>query len=122
MNNQDITSEINRLNFENIIWIVFAILCFLNIYGDDLDKKYLTSNNMLFKNESNKIFKITISITILIYLYFLLRNYNSYKNISENQKKLYFIKVFSSCLLLSGALCLLYFQSNQSSFEGAPAL
>ena len=29
--------EINRLRFENKIWILFAFLCLLNIRGDDDD-------------------------------------------------------------------------------------
>ena len=33
--------DIKRLNFEDYIWIIFAILAFLNIYGDKLQKEFI---------------------------------------------------------------------------------
>ena len=30
-----INDEINRLNFEDFLWFIFALLCFLNIKGDN---------------------------------------------------------------------------------------
>ena len=45
--------EINRLRFENKIWILFAFLCLLNIRGDDDDINYIKTNNNKYKNESN---------------------------------------------------------------------
>ena len=34
-------NELNRLNFEDLLWIIFALLCFANVYGDDLQKNIL---------------------------------------------------------------------------------
>ena len=39
--------EINRLNFENYIWILFAFLCLLNIRGDNDDINYIKTNKIL---------------------------------------------------------------------------
>lgn len=35
----EIINEINRLNFENFIWITFAIISLLNVFGNFLMKK-----------------------------------------------------------------------------------
>ena len=51
--------EINRLNFENFIWIVFASLCLLNIRGDNLEIESIEENNDSFHNEANKVFEFT---------------------------------------------------------------
>lgn len=114
--------EINRLNFEDFLWLLFAILCFANIYGDYNEKEYLNTNLNIFKSNSNKIFEFTLIITFLIYCYFFLRNYEAYKQISADKKKLYYIKVLGSALLIGGILCLIYFQTKQTSFIGSPSL
>ena len=66
--------ELSRLNFEDYIWILFAILSVLNIIGNKNEKNYLKTDNNLYKNKSNKIFKFTIIGTFLIYIYFFIRN------------------------------------------------
>lgn len=98
------------------------MLCFINIYGDYNDKEFLKTNNTYYKNKSNNIFEITLFVTILIYLYFFTRNYKAYQKASDDQKKLYIIKLLGSSLLIAGVICLIYFQINQSSFIGAPAI
>ena len=60
--------EINRLRFENKIWILFAFLCLLNIRGDNDDINYIKTNNNKYKNESNNIFKFTLICTLFISL------------------------------------------------------
>lgn len=75
----NMNSEIFRLNFEDFLWSIFIILAVLNIQGDYDEKKYIDSHNEIFRNESNSIFTLTLTITFFIYLYFLVRNYNFYK-------------------------------------------
>ena len=33
-------SELNRLNFENILWVIFIVLSIRNIIGDNYEKEY----------------------------------------------------------------------------------
>lgn len=89
-------SEINRLNFEDFLWILFATLCFLNVYGDYNEKEYLKTNVNFFETKSNYIFELTIIITLFIYIYFFLRNYKFYQKADEKDKNLYSIKVLGS--------------------------
>ena len=96
--------EINRLRFENKIWILFAFLCLLNIRGDDDDINYIKTNNNKYKNESNNIFKFTLICTLFIYLYFFRRNVRFYNKANSNQKELYSIKVYGSLLLIVGVI------------------
>ncbi len=114
--------EINRLNFENYIWILFAFLCLLNIRGDNDDINYIKTNKKKYKDESNRIFEFTLISTLFIYLYFFRRNLKAYYKVTQNKKELYSIKVYGSLFLIIGVLLLIYFQENQSSFEGSPAL
>ncbi len=122
MYSEKITSEINRLKFEDFLWVVFAILCLINVYGDYNDKEYLKTHNNTFRKNSNKIFEFTLIVTFLIYIYFFIRNYKAYVKATEEEKRLYVIKVLGTAFLIAGVLCLLYFQDSQSSFIGSPAI
>lgn len=122
MDNTEILDELKRLKFEDFLWITFAILCIINVYGDYNDKEFLITKNKIYKDKSNNIFEITLIVTFLIYLYFLKRNYKFYKKADFKDKELYSIKVLGSVFLLMGVICLIYFQTNQSSFIGSPAL
>ena len=46
--------ELKRLNFEDFIWILFATLAFLNIFGNYNSKEYIITNNGKYKYQSNK--------------------------------------------------------------------
>lgn len=70
-------SELKRLHFENVIWIVFAGLCVLNILGDNDEIFYIERNDVSYKNEANTIFELTLTMTFFIYLYFLIVILNS---------------------------------------------
>lgn len=122
MYNYEVLSELNRLKFEDFLWLVFAALCVINVYGDYNDKEYLKTNNNYYKNKSNIIFEITLIITFFIYIYFFARNYKFYQKVSDNKKDLYSIKLLGSSLLIAGSICLIYFQIKQTSFIGSPAL
>ena len=43
--------DISRLNFENYIWIIFAILAFLNIFGDKQLKKFIITGSKNYENK-----------------------------------------------------------------------
>lgn len=122
MVSNNVIDEIGRLNFEDLLWILFIILSLSNIYGDYEEKEYLKTNNYKYKNTSNHIFEITLILTFFIYIYFFTRNYKAYEKESEEDKQLYSIKLLGSLFLIIGILCLIYFQTNQKSFVGSPAL
>lgn len=122
MYSSNIITEINRLKFENFLWLLFAFLCLLNIFGDKLEKEYLETDNNTYKNNSNKVFEFTLIITFFIYIYFFIRNYKAYQKADESEKQLYTIKVLGSSLLIAGVICLIYFQTKQESFVGSPSL
>jgi magnesium-transporting ATPase (P-type) len=112
--------EIKRLDFEDLIWIVFIILSIGSIVGDNYQKIYIKTKNNSYKNKANNLFEIILFITLLIYIYFIIRNYYFWKK--ESNKQLYFIKLLGSAFLLAGVLCLIYFQTHENDFVGTPAI
>lgn len=118
----DVNEKLKRLDFEDFLLIVFICLNVLNMVGDYYERIYLKSNDLNYKRWSNKIFEFTLFVTIIIYFYFLGRNWESYRDISFEQKGLYGIKLFGTILVIVGIICLFYFQRKQSDFIGVPII
>ena len=115
-------NDINRLRFEDIIWICFALISLANVVGDEVEIDYLKSSDENIRKRANNIFLFTLISTLFIYLYFISRNYNAYLKCKKKEKNLYLIKVLGSTFLISGVLCLLYFQIHENDFSGSPAI
>ena len=115
----DTTNEIKRLKFEELLWIIFAIISLLNVYGDKIEEEYVTTKQETYQDKSNKIFKITLIVTLLIYIYFFIRNYKALEKASYHEKRLYEIKLLGSSFLIAGILLLIYFQNYQDHFDNS---
>lgn len=100
---------IKRLNFENLVWLTFIIISAIDIYGDELIKKGVTTNDKKLQEMANNLFLFVILVSIIIYIYFFWRNYHDYK---KHHNELYKIRLFASSLILIGTILLLYFQLN----------
>ena len=103
------------LNTEDFIFIILIIAIVINIIGNSYIKKGLY-------RESNKYFLTSLVVTIIIYFYFLYRNYNAYKNCSLKDKKVFKVKLLSTCFLIAGVICLIYFQINDPNSSLAPVV
>ena len=114
--------EIKRLNFEDIIWIVFIILSILNLFANKYQKDYVVSNKQYYEDRANNISIFVLTILFIIYLYFFYRNYNMYNN-KDNPSDVDRIKVIGSLFFIIGSLCLLYFKINSDdNFIGEPEI
>lgn len=116
------TSEIKRLEFEKYVWIVLIFLGVANIIGDEEEQDYLKTKDYELHTHAKQIFKFSLIISIIIYIYYFTRNYAFYKQVDEQKKQLYFINLLGSVLLISAALCFLYFDEHEEDFEGTPSI
>ena len=120
--NKDVYGEIKRLNFEDIIWIIFIFLSVMNIISNKLQKEYVVSDEQCYEDYANNISIVVLTILVFIYLYFFLRNYKMY-NDKDNPSDVDLIKVIGSMFFIVGTLCLLYFQiHSDDNFIGSPVI
>ena len=117
---KSIDDELNRLNFEEWLLIILIAVTICNIIGNNLQKLYVKTDNKKYLKNASLIFIITLFVTIIVYLYFVNRNYKVYKNSNKRNKTLYKIKLIGSILIDVGVILLLYFQINDPEFIGAP--
>ncbi len=59
---------IERLNFENWIWVIFIIISVADIYGDELIKKNILNGQTEAAEEANSIFFMIILVSRLFYI------------------------------------------------------
>lgn len=111
MENEDL---IQRLSFENYIWITFIIVSIIDIYGDELIKKSVYENDKNLESKAQSLFLGVSLISILVYIYFFYRNYTDYKNSCSKCNQ---IRLLGSSLILVGTFCLLYFQLYNKKLE-----
>lgn len=109
---------INRLSFENLIWICFIIISVLDIYGDELIKRSLINSDKDCRRKANKIFLGITLFSILIYSYFLMRNYNDCKKYNNES---YQVRLIGSIFIITGTICFLYFQLTTTYQDDSPS-
>lgn len=118
----DILKEIKRLNFEDILWLIFIVLSILNILANDNQKKYVISKEQIYEDNANNISIFVLTTLFFVYIYFFSRNYIMHNN-KDNPTRADSIKVSGSFFFVIGTLCLLYFQIHSNdNFIGGPEL
>ena len=101
-------NNIDQLIEDEEIWVIFIVLSILNIYGDKLLER-----NIKYKENNNpkNLFIFTVKISLIIYIYLAIKNYNNYKEEETNLNKL---RVFGSIFIIAGAIISLYYQINSN--------
>lgn len=111
MNNNDINQKLKQITIEDYIWILYLGIIFLSWYGNSLERKYYTTNDINCKNKYKNITILIFSILIIVYLYFLKSSINDINNIksyySKKKKDLIYLSFIGSLFVtISGAIFL----------------
>ena len=120
MNNQS-TQTYTRLKFEDNLSIIFIILNLLNIRANAIIENAILTNNISQVSKALKIYRFIIVISILLYIYYVKRNYKYY---IESRKKVNYdntlekIRLEGSLLILVGTLLLGYTIFKEREPEG----
>lgn len=119
MNNNN-PNEYNRLLFEDNISIVFIIVSLINIKANNIIEDAILTNDYDKYQKALTLYKINIIITILVYIYFIIRNVYFYNQAIENNEDPTFekIRVLGSVLILIGTLLLAYTLFNDENEQG----
>lgn len=115
-------SALVNLDVEKIIYIIFIIISIMGIIGTNYEEKFLLTKDTTYHKKGSTIFKITITIALLIYLYYLKRNYEIFNEANEKDKNMIRIRLFGSIFFVVGALCLVYFRFKDTTFVEPPEI
>lgn len=114
------TNEYNRLLFEDNISIIFIIISLINIKANNIIEDAIITNDYNNYQKAITLYKINIIISILIYIYFIIRNMAFYNQAINNNEDGYYekIRVIGSILILIGTILLAYTLFSDSSEQG----
>ena len=120
MNNQS-TQTYTRLKFEDNLSIIFIILNLLNIRANAIIENAILTGDISQISNALKIYRLIIVISILLYIYFVKRNYEFY--IESKQKVNYDntlekIRLTGSVFILVGTIFLGYTIFKEKTPEG----
>ena len=120
MNNQS-TQTYTRLKFEDNLSIIFIILNLLNIRANAIIENAILTGDISQISNALKIYRLIIVISILLYIYFVKRNYEFY--IESKQKVNYDntlekIRLTGSVFILVGTILLGYTIFKEKTPEG----
>ena len=120
MNNQS-TQTYTRLKFEDNLSIIFIILNLLNIRANAIIENAILTGDISQISNALKIYRLIIVISILLYIYFVKRNYEIY--IESKQKVNYDntlekIRLTGSVFILVGTILLGYTIFKEKTPEG----
>jgi len=118
-------NEIEELEFEKKLWWIVIFAAALSIYGDNLEEQFIKEHDINSEKKAKSIFIFTIVISILIYLYYVNRNYKQYelsKLKNDNNTRLQLIRLAGSILIVVGAIFILYFEVNEKRPIGSPVI
>lgn len=114
------TNEYNRLLFEDNISIIFIIVSLINIKANNIIEDAIITNDYNNYQKAITLYKINIIISILIYIYFIIRNMAFYNEAINNNEDGYYekIRVIGSILIFIGTLLLAYTLFSDPSEQG----
>lgn len=110
--------EVN-LDIEKIIYVIFIIISVMGIIGTNYEEKFIETGDSSYHEKGCT---ITIVIALIIYLYYLKRNYEIYNEASSKEKNLIRIRLFGSVFFVVGAICLVYFRFKDPGFVDSPEI
>ena len=109
-------NELKEIIINEWIWIIFIFLSLANIYGDELEKTTLKTNQKHNK-KARKLFLLTASISLIIYLYFTINSYKKLEKARQQNKNTKFqeINFLGQSLIFIGASLLIYYNINNKN-------
>lgn len=106
--------KVHELVIDEWIWVIFIILSFLNIRGDECLKDYCYNHNNNNRLLSKKIFKFTVFVSLIIYIYIASDNINKYSKQKSKDNSIMKTRCLSSILVVAAAFLSLMVQFNDN--------
>lgn len=112
--------KINNIESDEIFGGIFILISLIQIYGNEILKKFYKTNNINDYAKAKKIFIGALIITLLIYLYFTKKyQTNYYEKLIKNKESFpSLIRLLGGIFLVVGITCLLYYQVTADELSG----
>ena len=114
--NNTVNREIERINIENIIWLIYFFLIGFNLYSNYLETKYLNDKDIESREKFRYINEMIFTVSLMVYLYFLYLNWQDITSLDSNSSpsriKLTTYSFIASILFVLAGILTLYVACN----------
>ena len=104
----EIKEQLNELRIEDYIWIIFIFVSIVAIVSDHFERDWLLTKNKDDYKTYKTINVVLLTISFLVYLYFVLLSYKKYKQTIHKRsiRELFFseVNLFAASLFLIGGI------------------
>ena len=117
----NIFNQLQRLNSENKIWIIYFFIAAFAILANSYEKDFLTKKNLKSYQKEKTIHIVIFLVAFFIYLYFVLviteDLTNMEKNFNDNKYRNTFLQLIAALLFLIGGAIYLVQEVSTNDLE-----
>lgn len=117
----DVFNRLNKLNNENIIWIIYFFIAAFALLANYYEKDYVLNKNKDSYGKQKAIHIAIFLIAFFIYLYFVLTITNDLnnmeKNFNNNNYRNTFLKLIAALLFLIGGAIYLVQEASTNELD-----
>lgn len=117
----DVFNRLNKLNNENLIWIIYFFIATFAILANYYEKDYVLTKNKYSYGKQKAIHIAIFLVAFFIYLYFVLtitKDLNNMKkNFNNNNYRNTFLKLIAALLFLIGGAIYLVQEASTNELD-----
>ena len=112
--------RMKEIDLEDYIFIIYYIIITLSIYANKIEREYLITKDIEFREKYRHLLYIIFGTANVIYLYYAIFSYQEVKNNNNSKDKYLFeLSFFASFLILISGIIYLYiiYQDKEINVE-----
>lgn len=111
--------RLQRLNNEDMIWIVYLFIAIAAIISDKFEREFILNKNPIANKKFHTINIIVLTVALFIYIYFVFINYDDVNTLKREATKkeviLNHASLIASLLFLVGGIITLFVEINRAN-------
>lgn len=111
--------RMKEIDLEDYIFIIYYIIITLSIYANKIEREYLITKDIEFREKYRHLLYIIFGTATVIYLYYAISSYQEIKNNNSKNKFLFELSFVVSFLILISGIIYLYiiYQDKEINVE-----
>lgn len=111
--------KLQRINNEDMIWVVYLFIAIAAIISDKFEKDFLLNKNPIAHKKFRTINITVLTVALFIYIYFVFINYDDVaslkKEVTKKEVILSHASLVAALLFLVGGIITLFVEINRTS-------
>jgi len=111
--------KLQRLNNEDMIWVVYLFIAIAAIISDKFERDFILNKNLIAHKKFRTINIVVLTIALFIYIYFVFTNYDDVTTLKKEATKkeviLSHASLIAALLFLVGGIITLFVEINRAN-------